>query len=125
MKTLIQRQVVRAVRALAPGVSFGVTQEGEVIRWPVNAGDPPTQSEINTKIAEQQAQDATKAAQQVEDDIDRVIVAGNADIRALLQLRPSQIEDRINANVNNLDEAKAVMIRTVKVVSILAKQMFR
>lgn len=121
MKTVIQRKVVRAVKALAPKVSFAVTPEGEIVRWPIEAGDPPTQQEIDDKIAEQEAQDAVNVAQRIEDEEDKVLVTGSADIRALVNLRPAQIEAWMEANVNTLAEAKTVMIRMAKVVSILAK----
>lgn len=82
------------------------------------------QTEPNRTPQEKAKLDA-EIAQAAEDESDRQGIIGDNAIRALITARPVQINNYIDNNVNNLEQAKTVLKILAKAVSMVVKKQFR
>ncbi len=112
------KQIVRAIAALRPGAEYSMT-EG-VITWYILNGDPPTQAEIDAKIAEQEAADAAEATRLTNLKAD----SGVQDlIQRLQSATPEQIDTWLSNNCTTLAQAQAILAAIIKLLAWQVKRM--
>lgn len=116
-------KTLAAIRALVPDSVFRLNAQNKIVKfYPV--GMEPTPGEIAAKIVEQDAEREAERVQDEANEIDRQVVKGSSDIRALVRMRPAQIDTWIDTNINSMADVRVLLKRLTKVVSVLAKREF-
>jgi hypothetical protein len=113
---------IRLLQALAitnPGVGVSVDNLDEVsladVRWPEGAS-PPTQAQVDAALAQIDAAATAQAA-------DVSAAKQYAKLQALKNMTPAQVGAWIDANINNLADAKDALKTLAIAVSVLARRL--